>query len=97
MRIYISFDDFKFILYSDRRRESVQGRGGEFLGKKRETSKERRFENENIGKERRETVNGGCGCARMCGVSSLKGKRKVLGAASFLHGSSETAFKVKVA
>lgn len=65
MRIYISFDDFKFILYSDRRRESVQGRGGEFLGKKRETSKERRFENENIGKERRETVNGGCGCARV--------------------------------
>lgn len=56
MRIYIFFDDFKFILYSDRRRESVQGREGEFLGKKRETSKERRFENENIGKERRETV-----------------------------------------
>lgn len=56
MRIYISFDDFKFILYSDRRRESVQGREGEFLGKKRETSKERHFENENIGKERRETV-----------------------------------------
>lgn len=57
MRIYISFDDFKFILYSDRRRESVQGREGEFLGKKRETLKERRrFENENIGKERRETV-----------------------------------------
>lgn len=42
-------------------------------------------------------MNGGCGCARMCGVSSLKGKRKVLGVASFLHGSSETAFKVKVA
>lgn len=56
MRIYISFDDFKFILYSDRRRESVQGREGEFLGKKRETSKERRFENENIGKERRKGV-----------------------------------------
>lgn len=97
MRIYISFDDFKFILYSDRRRESVQGREGEFLGKKRETSKERRFENENIGKERRETVWMGAVVVRVCEVSSLKGKRKVLGAASFLHGSSETAFKVKVA
>lgn len=72
-----------------------RGERGNFLG--RREKERRRFENENIGKERRETVNGGCGCARMCGVSSLKGKRKVLGAASFLHDSSETAFKVKVA
>lgn len=72
-----------------------RGERGNFLG--RREKERRRFENENIGKERRETVNGGCGCARMCGVSSLKGKRKVLGVASFLHGSSETAFKVKVA
>lgn len=72
-----------------------RGERGNFLG--RREKERRRFENENIGKERRETVNGGCGCARMCGVSSLKGKRKVLGAASFLHSSSETAFKVKVA
>lgn len=34
---------------------------------------------------------------RVCEVSSLKGKRKVLGVASFLRGTSETAFKVKVA
>lgn len=43
-------------------------RGGEgFCGKKRETWKERRrFENKNIGKERRETVNGRCVCVCVC-------------------------------
>ena len=42
--------------------------GGEgFRGKKRETWKERRrFENKNIGKERRETVNGHCVCVSVC-------------------------------
>lgn len=64
--IYIPFDDFKFILYSDRRRESVTGGEG-FRAKKRETWKERRrFENKNIGKERRETVNGRCVCVCVC-------------------------------